>query len=93
MLSICVNSFKTVGKAFQVKLVERMPRVRKAVIKAKGGYFESCHLAQGRKIVPEMEEKARHTSHSFFLVLSGSIALSTPDPAAIALVSMGEPPP
>ena len=29
------NSFKNVGKAFQVKLVERMPRVCKAVIKAK----------------------------------------------------------
>jgi hypothetical protein len=40
MLSICGNSFKTVGKAFPVKLVERMPRVCKAVIKAKGGYFE-----------------------------------------------------
>ena len=39
---LCVfgNSFKTVGKAFQVKLVERMPRVCKALIKAKGGYFE-----------------------------------------------------
>ena len=34
------NSFKTVGKAFQVKLVERMPRAFKAVFKAKGGYFE-----------------------------------------------------
>ena len=30
------NSFKTVGKAFQVKMVERMPRVCKAVIKTKG---------------------------------------------------------
>ena len=40
MLSTCGNSFKTVGKAFKVKLVERMPRVCKAVIKAKGGYFE-----------------------------------------------------
>jgi hypothetical protein len=39
VLSICGNSFKTVGKAFQVKLVKRMPRVCKAV-KAKGGYFE-----------------------------------------------------
>jgi hypothetical protein len=27
-------------KAFQVKLVERMPRVCKAVINATGGYFE-----------------------------------------------------
>jgi hypothetical protein len=39
MLSICGNS-KTVGKAFQVKLVERMPSVCKAVIKTKGGNFE-----------------------------------------------------
>ena len=37
VLSICGNSFKTVGKAFQVKLVERMPRVWNTVIKAKGG--------------------------------------------------------
>ena len=35
VLSICGNSFKTVGKAFQVKLVERMQRMCKAV-KAKG---------------------------------------------------------
>jgi hypothetical protein len=40
MFSICGNSFKTVGKAFLMKLVERMPRVCKAVIKANGGYFE-----------------------------------------------------
>ena len=39
VLSICGSSFSTVGKVFQVKLVERMPRVCKAVIKAKGGYF------------------------------------------------------
>ena len=31
VLSICGNSFKTVGKSFQVKMVERMPRVCKAV--------------------------------------------------------------
>ena len=36
-----MNSFKTVGKAFQVKLVDRMPRVCKAVIKAKGGYLKN----------------------------------------------------
>jgi hypothetical protein len=36
VLSICANSFKTVGKAFQVKLVER--------IKAKGGYFEESQI-------------------------------------------------
>jgi hypothetical protein len=41
VLSICGNSFKTVGKAFQVKLVERMPRVCKAVIKALGGYLKN----------------------------------------------------
>jgi hypothetical protein len=40
VLSICGNSFKTVGKAFLMKLFERMPKVCKAVIKAKGGYFE-----------------------------------------------------
>ena len=44
MLSICGNSFKTVAKAFQVKLVERMPRVCKAVIKAKGGYLEEFKI-------------------------------------------------
>ena len=44
VLSICVNSFKTVGKAFQVKLVERMPRVCKSVIKTKGGYFEESQI-------------------------------------------------
>jgi hypothetical protein len=44
VLSICGNSIKTVGKAFQVKLVERMPRVCKAVIKAKGGYFEESEI-------------------------------------------------
>ena len=38
--SICGNSFKTVGKTFLMELVERMPRVCKAVITAKGGYFE-----------------------------------------------------
>ena len=44
VLSICGNSFKTAGKAFQVKLVERMPRVCKAVINAKGGYFEESQI-------------------------------------------------
>jgi hypothetical protein len=34
----------SVGKAFQVKLVERMPRVYKAVIKAKCGYFEESQI-------------------------------------------------
>ena len=38
------NSFKTVGKAFQVKLVERMPSVCKAVIKAEGGYFQESKI-------------------------------------------------
>ena len=44
VLSICWNSFKTVGKTFQVKLVEGMPRVYNAVIKAKGGYFEESQI-------------------------------------------------
>jgi hypothetical protein len=41
VLSICGNSFNTAGKVFQVKLIERMPRVCKAVIKAKGGYLKN----------------------------------------------------
>jgi hypothetical protein len=45
VLSVCGNSIKTVGKAFQVKLVERMPRVCKAIIKAKGGYFEKSQIS------------------------------------------------
>ena len=44
VLSICEISFKTVGKAFLMELVERMPRVCKAVIKAKGGYFEEPQI-------------------------------------------------
>ena len=39
--TVCGNSFKTVGKSFLMKLVERMPRVCKAVIKAKGGYLKN----------------------------------------------------
>ena len=38
--SIQHSAFKTAGKALQVKVVERTQRVSKAVIKAKGGYFE-----------------------------------------------------
>ena len=44
MLRICGNSFKTVGKAFLMNLVDIMPRVCKAVIKAKGGYFEESKI-------------------------------------------------
>jgi hypothetical protein len=44
VVSICGNVFNTVGKAFQVKLVERMSRVCKDVIKAKGGYFEESQI-------------------------------------------------
>jgi hypothetical protein len=43
VFSTCGNSSKTVGKAFQVKLVERMPSMYKA-IKAKGGYFEESQI-------------------------------------------------
>jgi hypothetical protein len=42
VLSIFGNYFKTVGKAFQVKRGERMPRVCKAVIKA--SYFEESKI-------------------------------------------------
>jgi hypothetical protein len=41
--SACGNSFKTVGKTFQMKLVERMPSVCKTV-RAKGGYFEESQI-------------------------------------------------
>ena len=44
MLIICGNSIMTDGKTIQVKLVERMPRVFKAVFKAKGGYFEESQI-------------------------------------------------
>jgi hypothetical protein len=43
VLSIYGNSFKTVGTALLMKLVERMPRLHKAV-KANGGYFEDCKM-------------------------------------------------
>ena len=38
------NSFKNVVKAFQVKQVERITRVCKAVLKAKDGYFEESQI-------------------------------------------------
>jgi hypothetical protein len=44
VLSKCGNSFKSVGKAFLMNLVERMPRACKAVMKAKGGYFEESEI-------------------------------------------------
>ena len=40
MLSICGNSFKAAGQAFQVKLVEMMTALHTLGIKAKGGGFE-----------------------------------------------------
>jgi hypothetical protein len=44
VFSICGNEFKTVGKAFLVKLVEGVPRVCNTVIKAKGGFFEKSKI-------------------------------------------------
>jgi hypothetical protein len=44
VLSICGNSFKTVGKASYMKMVERMPRVCKAVFIAKCGYFRKTKI-------------------------------------------------
>jgi hypothetical protein len=38
------TSAQHVGKAFQVMLIERMPRVCKAVINAKGGFFEESQI-------------------------------------------------
>jgi hypothetical protein len=40
VLSICENSFKTVGEAFLMKLVEKMPRVCKDCIKANFEEFQ-----------------------------------------------------
>ena len=41
-------SFKTVGKSisgdYLLKLIKIMPRVCKAVIRAKGGYFEETRI-------------------------------------------------
>jgi hypothetical protein len=45
VLRKCGNSFKIVGKAFQVKLVERMPRVCKSVVKAKDSDFEESKIS------------------------------------------------
>ena len=44
VLSICGNSFKTVGEAFLMNMVEGKPRVCKTVIKEKGGYFEESKI-------------------------------------------------
>jgi hypothetical protein len=72
VLSICGNSFKTVGKAFQVKLVERIPRVCKAVIEAKGlatlkniKYISIC-LTLFQLV---------HDSMCYFIVLTSSLLL------------------
>ena len=45
LTSMATTAFcsETVGKAFRVKLVERMPRVSKAVM-GKGGYFEESQV-------------------------------------------------
>jgi hypothetical protein len=45
VLSIFGNSFKTVGKVFHVKMVDRLPRVYKSVFKAKVGYFEESKIS------------------------------------------------
>jgi hypothetical protein len=44
VLSIIWELLQTVGNAFQVKLVEKIPRVCKSVINAKGGYFEESKI-------------------------------------------------
>ena len=38
------DCWKTIPGDYLMKLIERMPRVCKAVIKAKGGYFEESKL-------------------------------------------------
>jgi hypothetical protein len=67
VLSICWNSFKTVGKAFLMKLVERMPRVFKAVIKPKGDYFEEY------KIYFDLNTLLLNYSMCYFIVLMTSL--------------------
>ena len=63
MFSICGKSFKNVVKTFQVTLVERMPRVCKAVIKAMGGYLKNLK----NKI------NVLHVSMCYFIVLMSSL--------------------
>ena len=38
------DGWKTIPGDYLMKLIERMPRVCKAVIKAKGGYFEESRI-------------------------------------------------
>jgi len=38
------NCWKTISGDYLMKLIERMPRVCKTVIKAKGGYFEESRI-------------------------------------------------
>ena len=38
------DCWKTIPGDYLMKLIERMPRVCKAVIKAKGGYFEESQI-------------------------------------------------
>ena len=61
VLSICGNSFKIVGKAFQVKLVEIMPRVCKAISKLSS--FKVLMLS--------------HSDLSFFVMFWGCFACET----------------
>ena len=38
------DCWKTISGDYLLKLIERMPRVCKAVIRAKGGYFEETRI-------------------------------------------------
>lgn len=44
MFSISGNSFKTISGDYLMKLIERMPRVCKALIKAESGSFEESKI-------------------------------------------------
>ena len=44
MWELLQDSWKSIPGDYLMKLVERMPRVCKAVIKAKGGYFEEFQI-------------------------------------------------
>jgi hypothetical protein len=66
VLNICGNSLKTVVKAIPMKLVERMPIVCKAVIKAKGGYLEESNILNIRY-------RLLQDSMCYFIVLMSSL--------------------
>ena len=62
---------KTLGKALQVKLVVRMPRVCKAVIKEKGGYIEESKITYFDLFNTFLDTTLFHVC--YFIVLMSSL--------------------